>query len=308
MGESRAESGQSGVEGETGLTNSRLRAGVAQVPAEALGLGSPEEVAAGLRPWVTQAKDRGCQLLLFPLLPVFPPSVAMTLAEEAGFFVAGGGAGEAFLAAPDGSVLGRQAQTQVPPHDRAAGQVPGQALEPFSLPPPAPTGLKAGFLVGPDAWYPEVARILTLKGASLLLAPEAMPAPYNPWFQVAGVWQEVQQNQVFGLEACLVGKGRETSTCAGRSGIFAPCEMTRGETGILGQIGVDETRLDPGQWADGLSVDGSDRPGLVVADLDFAALQGTVDAYSLWAQQNSDFYHAFFPGVYGSGRVGGGRP
>lgn len=316
--------------------------------------------AAALRPWVRQAKEKGCHLILFPLLPLTADGLllaaASALAREAGLLLGFAATAKysdvqippteavvpreavpfaeaafraeaiqsavtlsargAYLFGPDGALVGHQAQTQMPPEDRAAGLHPGRALEPIPLPPPAPAGLKAGFLVGLDAWYPEVARILTLKGASLLLAPLAMPAPYNPWHQVAAMWQQVQQNQVFGLEACLVGLattarpgaggegtfGGDTTgggkTFAGRSAVFAPCEMTPGETGILAQMGVDPARIDPGSWADGISDAGSDQSGLVVADLDFSALQRTVDSYSLWEQQNLDFYRSFFPSVY----------
>ncbi len=293
-----------------------MRVAVAQMTAS-IHLGTSPEGPEGFRPWALQAKEAGCHLVLFPLLPVtlsddgaFFGAVA-ALARETGLMLGfaaetSGPTGTArggYLFGTDGRLLGRQAQTQVLPEERVGGIVPGTTLEPISLPPPAPAGLKAGFLVGSDAWYPEVARILTLKGAALLLAPVAMRAPYSPWRQVAAIWQQVQQNQVFGLEACLVGSGTAHSY-AGRSAIFAPCEMTPGETGILAQIGVDPKAIDPGQWADGLSAAGSAEPGLVVADLDFDALQRTVDGYSLWEQQNLDFYRSFFPGVYGKTPAG----
>ena len=315
-----------------------MRVAVTQTPAD-LGSGNGPGAAGGLRPWVQRAKAAGCHLVLFPALATaagddFLSSVA-GLAGQAGlllgFAAERPGAGRVgFLFGPDGRLLGRQAQTQVSPEERDRDIIPGSTLEPIALPPPAPAGLKAGFLVSLDAWCPEVARILTLKGAALLLAPLAMPVPYSPWRQVAATWQQVQQNQVFGLEACLVGPvaaptaappqataaatqataaaaTQPASAYAGRSGIFAPCEMTPGETGILAQAGLDPAAIDPSKWADGLSAAGSDEPGLVVADLDFGALQRTVDAYSLWEQQNLDFYRSFFPGVYGKASGAAGR-
>jgi predicted amidohydrolase len=288
-----------------------------------------------LRPWLDRAAAAGCDLVLFPAFP-WPAAasplagepaaelaaVASDLAREFRLILAPGaivGAGqrEALLFGPDGGLLGRQAQTHIPPEERGhvsptnprgsaepcspAGLVPGATLDPIPLPPPAPAGLRAGFLVGLDAWYPEVARILTLKGAALLLAPIAMPAPYNPWRQLAATWQQVQQNQVFGLEACAAGVWN-SAPFAGRSAAFAPCEMSPGATGVLAQVGVNPAAAEVAAWGGGgMSSGAATDEALIVADLDFGALQTTVDAYPLWERQNAAFYARYFPKVYAEG-------
>ncbi len=106
---------------------------------------------------------------------------------------------------------------------------PGDSLQVVNT----PLGV-LGLVLGTDAWYPEVSRILSLQGAQVLLALTARPQPYNPWRQVAGMWQQVQQNQVYCAEACLVGNFLGKSF-AGQSSLYGPCEITPGETGVLSQ-------------------------------------------------------------------------
>lgn len=89
-------------------------------------------------------------------------------------------------------------------------------------------GTRIGFVIGADAWSPEQCRILALMGCDILLSIQAMPEPHNPWAFVAGLWQNVQQNQVFGVEACLAGNG-----FAGRSAAYGPCDMAAGFSGFL---------------------------------------------------------------------------
>jgi predicted amidohydrolase len=106
---------------------------------------------------------------------------------------------------------------------------PGESLSVVN----SPLG-KLGIVIGTDAFYPEVSRILTLQGAEVLLALTALPQPFNPWRQVAGMWQQVQQNQTLCVEACLVGNFL-SSTFAGKSSLYGPCEITTDETGVLQQ-------------------------------------------------------------------------
>lgn len=93
----------------------------------------------------------------------------------------------------------------------------------------------AGFVCGDDAWSPEQCRILALLGCDMLLSPQALRKPYRRWSQVAGLWQQVQQNQVFGIESCLVG-----GAFAGRSAILGPCDMRPGFSGYLAEA-TDES-------------------------------------------------------------------
>lgn len=160
----------------------------------------------------------------------------------------------AFLFSPQGQVILEQAQTHFSPWEEellsggknifpghnfwTAGENDfdpllyldrGDSLQVVNT----PLGV-LGVVLGTDAWYPEVSRILALQGAQVLLALTALPLPYNPWRQVAGMWQQVQQNQVYCAEACLVGNFLGKSF-AGKSSLYGPCEITPGETGVLSQ-------------------------------------------------------------------------
>ncbi|MDI6893468.1 MAG: nitrilase-related carbon-nitrogen hydrolase [Bacillota bacterium] len=207
--------------------------------------------------------------------------VAGEVAREAGVYLALGLPDRGrvgVLLGPDGRVLGGQRQTHVLPEERTVGLVPGDELFVF----PTEVG-RFGMLVGSDAWYPEVSRILALQGAQVLLSLQAVRRPYVSWRQLAGIWQEVQQNQTLGVESCL--HGRLALPCGevefeGRTAIFAPCEMTPGETGILN--------------------DGPDEEGLVLAHLDFAAREEVIRQYPVLGLLNPRLYRRYLPAVYRS--------
>ncbi|MGI5863249.1 MAG: carbon-nitrogen hydrolase family protein [Myxococcales bacterium] len=315
--------------GTGGRTTSRsLKVGAVQLPGSSDVEGRAVDWTRLLRPWVERAASAGCGLVAFPSLPLATPleaegfeafkAAAAALAREHGIillpgavegYAAPGASGadeprpyfrQALAIAPDGSIIGEQRQTHVSPEEAARGLQAGWDLHVFALPPPAPRGLWLGLLVGLDAWYPEVGRILMLKGASLFVASVAMPAPYEPWRQVAAMWQQVQQNQVFAIEACAVGRWGEAEY-AGRSAVLAPCEAVANGSGILAQAGIDAAALPVTEWAAGIGSAGSTEPALITAELDFDELQRTIDSYSVWEQQNPGFYRAVFPALYEPG-------
>ncbi|HCC33666.1 MAG TPA: hypothetical protein DEQ28_07205 [Clostridiales bacterium] len=137
----------------------------------------------------------------------------------------------AYLFSPRGEILARRLQVHLGPRERSWGLTGGHALEAMDT----PWG-KMGLLLGSDVRYPEVGRILALQGARLFLAPAAHAAPINSWRQAAGVWREAQANQVYAAEACLQGElgGRQFG---GHSGVYAPNEITQGETGVVARAG-----------------------------------------------------------------------
>ncbi len=91
-----------------------------------------------------------------------------------------------------------------------------------------------GLLIGDDVFIPEIGRILRLQGANLFIAYSFLPKPYNPWRQWSGIWQQVQQNQVFALESGFTGSINGHAT-EGKSIIHGPCELTEGETGFISE-------------------------------------------------------------------------
>lgn len=232
----------------------------------------------------------------------------------------------AFLFSPEGELLGMQDQTHTSAWERSWGMTPGEKLEVFAT----PIG-RLAFLVGSDVWYPEVGRILALQGADIVLAPVSRPLPYSFWSQGAGLWQQVQQNQFFALEAGLTGRLWGTEL-RGRGAVFAPCEMTPGESGFLAlapsdgdEIRAEVSRVYP-EALTGLPLPltaqaraepsaasfariaesplPAAQPSLefepVMAELDLARRQQVVAEYPLLRLLNPSLYRRYFPAVYRS--------
>mgnify|MGYP000865097156 FL=1 len=179
-----------------------------------------------------------------------------------------------YLISPAGTTIGTQQQTHLNRDERGSGFVNGDDLQVFAT----PLG-NLGFAICEDAWYPEVVRILTLKGAQIIIAPIAVPKPYSKWHQVRGMWQNIQQNQVFGIESCLTGflGGVEFE---GRSTIYATCEMTPGDTGVLAQAKAAHME------------------DVFTAGLDFIKLGETIRRFDIFSQFNVPLYKQWFPHLY----------
>lgn len=158
-----------------------------------------------------------------------------------------------FLFAPNGQLLGEQRQTHRTHADTDEMGV-GDTLTLVD----SEVG-RIGLLVGADVYHPEVARILCLQGANVLINPIAMPT-FSAGYWLRGLWREVQSNPVFGIEAPLAGGGYH-----GRATIHAPLELTSGRTGVLAQAQVD------------------DDVAVVCASLDFDALQQAAQQHPLRA-------------------------
>ncbi|OPZ84085.1 MAG: Carbon-nitrogen hydrolase [bacterium ADurb.Bin429] len=169
---------------------------------------------------------------------------------------------EAAAIGPDGAVIGRQRQTHLGSWERERGLFAGDSLDVF------PTSIgRVGLLLGEDIRYPEVARILALQGAEVLVHLAATPAPFLEEAWLAQLWREVQANQTFGLQSCLVGDGH-----IGRSAVLAPVEMTPGDTGVLERAAMTK----------GVE--------LLVASLDFDARAAIIAAYPILSYLNTDLY------------------
>ena len=185
---------------------------------------------------------------------------------------------QSYLFAPDGHLAGCQRQTHLGALEKSWGVARGDRLDVWDT----PLG-RVGIIVGQDIRYPEVARILTLQGATILIHVAALPAPFEEEAWLASLWREVQANQVFGVEACLVGDCFGQAY-AGPSSILAPVEMTEGGRGTpLGVITQSPT---------------TDGEQVVAADLDFDALQKVVDGYHIFRYFNYDLYAREFPAAW----------
>jgi predicted amidohydrolase len=175
----------------------------------------------------------------------------------------------AYLFAPDGAVVGSQRQTHRAPREIAWGLSQGDDLIVFDI------GIaRAGLVIGADIEYPEVSRILALQNANLLIHPAAYPTWHDQYF-LLDLWREVQSNQVFGLQACAIGKDFK-----GKSSVYVPVEMTANHHGVLAQT------------------TSADAEEIVSATLDFDALQKVIDSYPIFESFNYGLYAREFPSVY----------
>lgn len=204
-------------------------------------------------------------------------------ARESGLWLVGGSLPEvdaqgqlynaAPVIAPDGWVAGWQRQAHLTDAEHKLGLVGGDSLAAIET----PIG-RLGLLLGADVLYPEVGRILGLMGANVLVhqgAWRCARAHSSRAEWMARLWREVQANQVFGLESALVGGGYH-----GQAAVYTVCEMTDDQSGVLAQADAE----------------GGD--ALVIADLDYAALQVVVDHYPIYAMLNPEMYRRYFPGLY----------
>jgi predicted amidohydrolase len=140
---------------------------------------------------------------------------------------------QAHLLAPDGRIVGTQRQVYLSRLEKTLGLCRGEELNVFQT----ATGT-IGIIIGTDAWYSEVGRILALQGAEIICHCGALPAGENRWLQRAGMWQQVQQNQFFCVESQLAANIGEPF--AAESLIHAPCEMTEDFEGILASGGPEK--------------------------------------------------------------------
>lgn len=106
----------------------------------------------------------------------------------------------ALLISHGGDIIHHQHQTHLSRREFIEGLKRGSELEVADT----PVG-KIGFMIYSDCFYPQVGRILGLQGADLIIAFYRQPAPYNKWLQLSGVWQQVQHNQFFAVEAGFNG-------------------------------------------------------------------------------------------------------
>lgn len=174
---------------------------------------------------------------------------------------------EAAVFRPDGAEAGVQRATHRTPLELSWGVQACDTLTPIA----SPVGA-LGVLIGDDVRYPEVSRILALQGATVLVHLTAGSSSALP-VRWAGLWREVQANQVFGIEACLA---------PGCAAVHAPVEMTADGRGLLAET------------------DGGGGPALAVAGLDETARQAVLAAYDIAAFRNLAWYERVFPGIYTS--------
>ncbi len=260
---------------------------------------TPSEWANHLRWQIASCREAGADLAVFPAWTGayretyprgFPAEALGTMthllggmAREADLHLVAGSvpvrcAGavrlRSFFLSPAGELLGAQDQLCPPP-----GYAPGDELAVFS----SAIG-RIGIIIGADAFVPEIPRILALQGADLFCVPQAIPAPYNPWRQVAGIWQAVQANQVPAVEACLIGEFNGEKY-AGRSCVVGTVEMTPDGRGVVSEAAS------------------TDQTEIVAGEIDFEAVERARSSFPIFAGFNIPLYRRMLPEFYRRGTV-----
>jgi predicted amidohydrolase len=128
---------------------------------------------------------------------------------------------------------------------------------------------KVALIISTDVFYPQVSRMVALKGADIVLSPVGFIGEKNRALQVSGMWQEVQQNQFFTAESGFNGFLGEQSFW-GESVIYAPLEMTEEGDGYLERS--------------------SGQRSLIVAQLDNKKRRKAISKFDVLSQLNREFY------------------
>ncbi len=140
---------------------------------------------------------------------------------------------------PAGELCGYQAKGVLHAQDKAIA-LPGVDWQII----PTPVGA-LGLMLGNDVLYPEVGRLLAYRGAEMLIAQGACPSLALYQKLRTGILARMQDNQLFAAASFLVGanalEGVQQLHYVGRSGLFAPQELTPRFNGVLVEMGSSES-------------------------------------------------------------------
>ena len=187
----------------------------------------------------------------------------------------------------DGAVLGSHDKMILSPEDVGLATA-GDTWQVVKT----PVG-RLGILLGEEALYPETGRVLAYQGADLLVTLAATDSEALAAYVRHGAIAQAQENRCFAMSSFLVGKNRlahdETvgAGFVGRSGIYAPLEMTPRYSGVLVEMGTGEAE------------------GLLTAELDRDRLQ------ELWKngvepvrrRMPVNLFASYLPALYDSRRT-----
>jgi predicted amidohydrolase len=180
----------------------------------------------------------------------------------------------AYLCGPDGNILGNQEKCHLFLYEDEWGINPGNDINVFST--------EIGNIAFPicmDATYFETFRIAYLKGADIIGIPIANPEKYNIWKASRGIWSRVQETPCYGVSSCLVGKFMGL-TLTGKSGVFAPLELTLNSDGIISQAKT------------------FDQEEVVIAKVSIPKLYKYRKEIKFNERLNKKIYQKYFPDIY----------
>jgi predicted amidohydrolase len=139
----------------------------------------------------------------------------------------------------DGAVVGKYRKTHLSPGEAAhAAMAAGKALPVFA----ADFGV-VGIMLCMDLYYPEVARVLALKGAEVLLWPTMTYGPTDEAVQTL-VRARALENQAYVVASNFVTLPHRAGKALGQSYIVGPDGEVRGGTGYRPGVVTVEVDLD----------------------------------------------------------------
>jgi predicted amidohydrolase len=180
---------------------------------------------------------------------------------------------EAHLYDADGRLILAQRKTHLFPAEATWGLTPGDEVAVVQTP--------LGCIASPicmDHTYWEPIRIAWLQGAEIIIDPAADANHFNWGMQARGVWSRVQESPAYGVHAMLVGELLGV-TFGGRSGVYAPLELTPHKDGIVAEASV------------------SDAPDVFCADVDLAELREL--RHQREGRLRPELYARYLPRLYG---------
>jgi len=177
-----------------------------------------------------------------------------------------------YLYGPDGEIVGTQSKTHLYPAEVIWGLGHGDDVRVFDT----AVG-RIAFPICMDHTFFEPIRIAWLKGAEIIIDPAADAEAYDFWAQARGVWSRVQESPAYGIACFMVGQMLGVSF-GGRSGVYAPLDMTENGDGVVVQA----------QTGDGEEI--------LFADLDFEKLHEYRRRHPL--KFNLALYRRYLPTAY----------
>ena len=185
---------------------------------------------------------------------------------------------------PDGAVLGRHDKLMLSREDAGLATA-GDTWHVVTT----PVG-RLGILLGEESLYPETGRVLAYQGADLLVTLAATSSEALAAYVRHGTVAQAQENRCFALTSFLVGKNRLATdenapgVFAGKSGIYAPLEMTPRYSGVLVEMGT------------------GDAEGLITAELDRDRLHELWQSGAEPVRQRMpvNLFASYLPALYGS--------
>ena len=145
----------------------------------------------------------------------------------------------AYLFDASGEVLGYQDKLNLSPDEQGLA-TPGTEMNTLEM-----FFGRIGLLIGRDALYPELARVLVLQGADALVGIAASPGAAQASVFRSAMALRTEENQVFAMASFLLGPnyaGQENrEDYLGQSALLAPISLSAKGDGVLVQAGTNRT-------------------------------------------------------------------